>query len=136
MIFMHWVFSINNRIGWNSFDNIYWRYWSAEDGHTVWSDLWTWSFISEKHPNNNNKIYHLTPYNVLIISEINNIQYEIMNKFYPLIVLGNIYLRISAQSTTKLMYTHWNLAVLCTSEFGTHLLIVSRKTYGIISSIT
>ena len=38
------------------------------------------SFVSEKHPNNN-KIYHLTPYNISITSEIDNIQYEIMNKF-------------------------------------------------------
>ena len=27
------------------------------------------------------KIYHLTPYSILITSEIENIQYEIMNKF-------------------------------------------------------
>ena len=31
----------------------------------------------KKHPNNN-KIYHLTPYNILIISEIDNIQYKII----------------------------------------------------------
>ena len=48
-------------------------FWSAEDGHTVWSGLWSWSFVSEKQHPNNNRIYHLTPYNALIISEINNI---------------------------------------------------------------
>ena len=33
------------------------------------------------------------------------------------------------------MYTHWNLAVLCTSEFSTHLFIVSIKTYDIIGDV-
>ena len=56
-------------------------FWSAEGGHTVWSDLWTWSFVSEKQHPNNNRIYHLTPYNALIISEIDNIQYKIIIKF-------------------------------------------------------
>ena len=100
----------------------------------IQSDLTLILGLLEKHPNNN-KIYHLTPYSVLITSEIKNIQYEIFKQVYSLIVLENIYLRISGQSTTKSMYTHWNLAVLCTSEFGKCLFIVLRKTYDVISSV-
>ena len=72
------------------------------------------------------------------IDYIRNWEYSTWNyeKVYPIIVLRNVYLRISAQSTTKSMYTHWNLAVLCTSEFDTHLFIVSQKTYDVISDVT
>ena len=114
-------------------------FWSAEDGHTVWSDLQTWSFISEKHPDNN-KIYHFTPHNVLIISEIDNIQYEIMNSLsthsirkylpedqhtvhyqinvYPLKPSCVVYFRIwhmSIYSLKKDLWHHWQHNVMTSS---------------------
>ena len=47
----------------------------------------------------------------------------------------NIYLRISAQSTNKLMYTHWNQAVLCTKELSTPPYIAFEGTYDIICDV-
>ena len=45
------------------------------------------------------------------------------------------YLRISAQSTTKSMYTQWNHAVLCTMEPITSPYIAFKGTYDILHDI-
>ena len=45
------------------------------------------------------------------------------------------YPRISAQSTNKLMYTHWNHTVLCTKELSTPPYIAFKRMYDIIYDI-
>ena len=48
----------------------------------------------------------------------------------------NIYLRISAQSTNKPMYTHWNQAVLCTKELSMPTYIAFEVKYDVIYDVT
>ena len=50
---------------------------------------------------------------------------------HPFQVSRSAYLRVSAQSTTNLICTHRNLAVLCTSESITCLFIVLSKVYDV-----
>ena len=45
------------------------------------------------------------------------------------------YLRITAQSTTKLMYTHLNHAVLCIKELSAPPYIAFKGTYDIIYDV-
>ena len=42
---------------------------------------------------------------------------------------------LSAQSTNKLMYTHWNHTVLCTKELNTPPYIAFKGTYDVIYDI-
>ena len=48
---------------------------------------------------------------------------------------NNNYLRIRGQSTNKLMYTHWNHAVLCTKELSTPPYIAFKGMYDIIYDV-
>ena len=47
----------------------------------------------------------------------------------------DIYLRISTQSYSNLMYTHWNLAVLYIIELSTPAYIAFKSSDNIISGI-
>ena len=47
----------------------------------------------------------------------------------------NNYLRISAQSTNKPMYTHQSQAVLCTKELSTPLYIAFKGMYDVIYDV-
>ena len=101
--------------------------WSVEDGYTVWSELGTDSFVSEHQHPNNSKTYHLTPYIMHQLYQ-KSIKSNISIRLWlHLSNLRRVYLRVSAHSITKLMYTYWDLAVLCTLESSMHLFIVSRK---------
>ena len=44
-------------------------------------------------------------------------------------------MRISAQSTNKLMYTHWNQAVLCTKELSAPPYIAFKAMYDAIYDV-
>ena len=50
-------------------------------------------------------------------------------------ILIDNYLRISAQSTTKLMYTPLNHAVLCTMELSAPPFIAFKGTYDVTYDI-
>ena len=50
-------------------------------------------------------------------------------------MIRDIYLRISTQSTSKPMYTHWNLAVLCIIELSTPAFIAFESINNVTNDI-